>query len=343
MTGNNPANVNPREPHLSAAWFDLLCHTALPEGTLTDQIETPTATGNTSLLRLMRQPSTPWKLEALANFYSPIYGPVDHVLPTSEALRQAMHEIRTARHQRTAVLELSPLDPDDDFFSTAQTALNRAGWLTGRYFRFGNWFAPIASNSFANFMAERPSRLRNTLQRSQRKIERLSAVSTTIHTFADHTLAQAISDFVTVYNRSWKQPEPYPDFIPGLCTLAAQRGWLRFGIMRSEGHAIAAQLCLVSGQRAQIVKLAHDPNWKHGSIGTVLTAELMQHVIECDHVTEIDYLIGDDNYKQDWTPQRRERHGLIAFNPGSARGLLEAARHFGGRILRRKLASPTPS
>jgi CelD/BcsL family acetyltransferase involved in cellulose biosynthesis len=60
----------------------------------------------------------------------------------------------------------------------------------------------------------------------------------------------------------------------------------------------------------------------------------MRHVIESDMVKEIDYLIGDDAYKQDWMPLRRERHGLIAFNPRSLRGLLEAGKHFAGRLIK---------
>ena len=41
----------------------------------------------------------------------------------------------------------------------------------------------------------------------------------------------------------------------------------------------------------------------------------MQHVIDTDHVEEVDYLTGDDAYKQDWMSHRRERIGLVAFNP----------------------------
>ena len=71
------------------------------------------------------------------------------------------------------------------------------------------------------------------------------------------------------------------------------------------------------------------------ALGTVLTGHLMQHVLDVDHVQHLDYLIGDDAYKRNWTPLRRERRGLVAFNPASARGLALAARHFAGRALQR--------
>ncbi len=65
----------------------------------------------------------------------------------------------------------------------------------------------------------------------------------------------------------------------------------------------------------------------------MLTGHLMQHALDVDRVQHLDYLIGDDPYKRNWTPLRRERRGLIVFNPASARGLFLAARHFAGRAL----------
>lgn len=330
------------EPHLSADWFSLLRHSALPPGTIAEQIDITSADGSICTLPVMRMPDTPWRIEALATFYSPIYGPVDGVIPALDTLARSLRNIRLATRNGVALIDLSPLDPGNPFFNLALQALRQAGWLTDSYFRFGNWFAPITSNSFDDFLARRPSRLRNTLQRSRRKIERLGTVTSTIHTLPDHTLDRAIADFVAVYNNSWKRPEPFPDFIPGLCRLAAERGWLRLGITRYDGHAIAAQLWLVAGGRAQIVKLAHDPEWQHGSIGTVLTADLMRHVIEQDGVTEIDYLIGDDAYKRDWMPLRRERLGLIAFNPASPRGLTKAFHHFAGQVMHRLRRTSRP-
>ena len=66
---------------------------------------------------------------------------------------------------------------------------------------------------------------------------------------------------------------------------------------------------------------------------------MMEHVLEVDRVHEVDYGIGDEPYKRDWMSHRRERVGLIAFNPRTARGLSGAIRHFGGRWVR-KLIQP---
>jgi hypothetical protein len=290
----------------------------------------------------MRLQQSPWRLEALQTFYSPIYGPVCHRTPSLQPLTQVFRALRKSEPAATSVVDLSPLATESAFIGIAKQALQEAGWLVDRYFRFGNWYAPIEAPSFDAFMQARPSRLRNTLNRTRKKVEKTGAVTSLIKDSGDSRLEEAITDFVSVYNKSWKRPEPFPEFIPGLCRLAASQGWLRLGLIHHEGKPVAAQIWLVSGGRAQIVKLAHDNDWPHGSIGTLLTAELMKYVIETDKVHEIDYLIGDDAYKRDWMPLRRERLGLIAFNPGSLRGLLEAAKHFGGQAIKHLRSSCLP-
>ena len=51
----------------------------------------------------------------------------------------------------------------------------------------------------------------------------------------------------------------------------------------------------------------------------------MRHALDDAAVTEVDHLTGDDRYKRDWMSHRRERWGIVAFNPGTARGFMEGA------------------
>jgi len=111
-------------------------------------------------------------------------------------------------------------------------------------------------------------------------------------------------------------------FMPGLMRLCAAAGALRLGLVWLHGQPIAAQLWMVHGGRAEVYKLAYDEAFKGYSPGTVLTARLMQHVIEHDKVAEVDYLIGDDAYKTSWMSHRRERWGLVAYNQRSLTGMV---------------------
>ena len=46
------------------------------------------------------------------------------------------------------------------------------------------------------------------------------------------------------------------------------------------------------------------------SPGTILTQYLMRYVIDTDKVAEIDFLTGNEHYKQDWMTVRREHLGI---------------------------------
>jgi CelD/BcsL family acetyltransferase involved in cellulose biosynthesis len=64
----------------------------------------------------------------------------------------------------------------------------------------------------------------------------------------------------------------------------------------------------------------------------------MQHVIDQDHVQEIDYLSGDDAYKQSWMSHRRQRSGIVAFNPRTLAGLWGAGRQTLGHAIQPAVA-----
>jgi CelD/BcsL family acetyltransferase involved in cellulose biosynthesis len=63
----------------------------------------------------------------------------------------------------------------------------------------------------------------------------------------------------------------------------------------------------------------------------------MRQVIDIDRVQEIDYLTGDDAYKNQWMSHRRERRGLIAFNPRTVGGLAALVRESSARRVKHLL------
>ena len=129
-------------------------------------------------------------------------------------------------------------------------------------------------------------------------------------------LDAAAVDYARVFAASWKMQEPYaPAFVPALIRACAAVGWLRLGLLHVDGEPAAAQFWVVVGGTALIFRLAYDDRFLDLSVGTILTAHLMRHVLDVDKVATVDYGIGNDPYKRDWMSHRRERWGILALVP----------------------------
>jgi hypothetical protein len=216
-------------------------------------------------------------------------------------------------------LQLEPTAEDDAGLLNLQQIMKSNGFSCHRYFSFYNWFHPTKGQSFSDYMASRPSRVRNTVSRKQRKLEREQ--NHRIQLFTERHIDQALSDYRTVYNASWKANEVFEPFIEGLAKQLAKQGWLRLAILYIDNQPAAAQFWFVVHGKASIFKLAYDEAWKRYSPGTILLVYLMEQVIDKERVEEIDFLTGNDAYKQDWMSQRRQRWRLCCIdnNPLSER------------------------
>jgi len=271
------------------------------------------------------------EIRSLTNFYTSRFAPACACtgLERAEALAVLAGAIRNDSPAWDTV-HLRPLDASSELFQETVSAFQSVGMPVHPYFCFGNWYLPVAGRSFEEYLESLPGKVRNTLQRKTRRLEK-SGVGRIVITRDGSDLEPAISDYQKVYKASWKVPEPYPEFIPGLIRTCAETGGLRLGLVYISGEPAAAQIWIVHGGTASIYKLAYDERFVEHSVGTILTAQMMEHVLDVDRVSEVDYLTGDDPYKKDWMSHRRELWGLMAFNPATLRGLERIARHMGAR------------
>lgn len=329
---------------LSLPWFRNFVATVKEPGTepVIFAVESP-GHGNHPLaaLPMLRTTATtdlgaPRVLRPLANYYSSLFEPMlDAADHNQEWLLR--HLIRSIQAAGTwDMLEFSPLDQSAPLFAALNRALRADGWVTQTYFVFGNWYLEVEGRTYGEYLAALPSVLRKNIPYYERKIERTFRARYVIVDSNDG-LDEALAAYDRVYRSSWKQPEPHPEFIPGLARTAVQAGWLRLGVAYLDDTPAAAQFWIVNQGIASIFKVSYDPGFAKSSVGTVLTAKLMQRVIDIDGVHTVDFLSGDDPYKQGWMSHRRERWGIVAMNPKTFRGALAIVRHIGGRAIKRAI------
>lgn len=320
---------------LSPDWYDLLAEVGLPPN-LESHFEQLAPQGRivgVLPLKLARTLRSCHAAESLSTFYTGLYRPAIAAGVTADDLAGALREL--VANRKLPGIRLDRMDPQHPSFLLLEAALRKAGLQVHRYYCFGNWYYPVGGNDYPSYLAARPSALRNTIHRRGRKFEENGRGRFELVSDGDVTAASALWEHI--YAASWKTPEPFPEFMPGLIRLCARRGWLRMGIAYYDGLPVAAQIWIVNQGRASIYKLAYDEAQARHSAGTLLTAFLMRHVIDVDGVQEVDYLIGDEPYKRDWMTHRRERWGLVAYNPRTLVGRLGGWRESLGRGMKRWL------
>ncbi len=270
------------------------------------------------------------RLESLGNYYTAIYAPVLATEVTKRDLEKLLKAILHA-HPLVASMRFSPMNPKSEAYITLMGALKLTGMRPFEFFCFGNWFLRV-NGGWSDYLKGRSGTQRNTIKRMGKRFAADEGTLELIQLDAD--LERGLDAYHRVYAESWKVAEPFASFIPGLAHVCAARGWLRLGVAWLKDKPIAAQIWIVAGNKASIYKVAYDDAYKAYAPGTLVTAMLMQHVIDRDGVSEVDYLIGDDAYKKTWMSDRRERWGLIAYNYWSPLGLFGLAREIAGRTLK---------
>jgi hypothetical protein len=276
-------------------------------------------------------------LIGLSSYYTSLFGPlIEPDESDTQAVLDALAAAIKDDEPRWDVIDLHPLAIDTPVFQALVNAFKNSGLLAQTYFCFGNWYLRAQGRSYTEYFNALPSRLVNTIRKKKEQLE--NSVKSRVIVYQDlASLDEALHAYEKVYAASWKELESNPEFIRSLCRACAASGWLRLGVIYVDEQPVAAQIWIVHAGVAAIYKLAYDKRFAQLSPGTLLTAHLMEHVMDVDKVREVDFLTGDDEYKKDWMSDRRERWGIVAFNTRTPRGLLAFSRHVVGRTARRAI------
>jgi len=239
---------------------------------------------------------------SLRHGFTPIYS----LLLTNENQEQVLSCMASALSQLPVNgLLLEPAAEDDNTIFRLQVELEKAGFRCERLFRHYNWIHRVRGESYQQYLAGRPAKLRNTIVRKKRKLDREHGY--TIRLFTGDEVPRGMVDYYVVYNASWKQNEiDNAKFQDCIVEEFSKAGWSRLGVLYVNEQPVAAQLWFVHHHKAKIFRLAYDKAWRQYSTGSILTGFMMEHVIDIDMVQEIDFLTGNEAYKQDWMSERRE-------------------------------------
>ena len=324
---------------LSRAWFDLLENECLELGhepcLFGLEPEAPAEAPKALLVCRRAEDEGPLvrrrSLSSFTNFYTLDFAPL--LASDSEGRDGCLEELVAGiarTRPRWSRITLEALDKDARIFEALLRALRAAGFVAHPYFQFGNWYEDMGSRRYDEYQAGLPKSTR----RRARTFDRRDDLKLRIIKDANE-LDAGIADYEQVYARSWKEPERFPGFMPGLLRSGVAAGVLRLGLLYVEDRPAAAEIYIVDGGRAISFKASYDEAFKKLGAGTILSAQMMKHLVDVEKVDQIDFGSGDDAYKRDWMSSRRERWGIVAYNPRTLPGLLGAARHLGGLALRR--------
>src|SRR5438477_9005985 len=210
-------------------WYDLLTRFGMPQGSEMRAYTDERAGSMIAVPLKISKNGRPNRLSSLANFYS-----VEHELITApdadceRGLTAILSEIKAER-PRWSCIRFSELDPGATSYDALVRQLRGARLAVECTPGAATWYETTSELDFERYLAARPSQLRNTWRRKRRRVRASHKLDFGFFSCGSD-IQQAISDYERVYAASWKEREPFPEFIPGLIRLAAELGALRLGI-----------------------------------------------------------------------------------------------------------------
>jgi len=193
------------------------------------------------------------------------------------------------------------------------------------YAQAENWYHDTIVD-FNSYYQQRPSKLKNTIKRKQKKLAKAFNYYTYVAS-SEVEFLQFFPAYQAIYQASWKGDEYSFAFIKQVCLQAIKHNKFRMGLLFIEDKPVAMQLWFVQSKTASIFKLAYDPHYQQYSVGSILSMALSEHVIAQDKINCIEFGMGNEAYKKDWMAKKRDRVTLQVFNERSFLGTLLAVRY----------------
>jgi CelD/BcsL family acetyltransferase involved in cellulose biosynthesis len=211
------------------------------------------------------------------------------------------------------IIELNRIPEENNVFHVLQSATTNIHLKHRTYFCDANWYLGGIDYSFEQYFQNLPRRHRKDIRRCKRHLQNTGNLQFLLKSDCDN-LHHYLDLYDEIRARSWKAPEKDRIFLREFSTLAAEKGWMRLGFLLYSNLPIAGEKWIIRHKNAWIFDGVYDQAYSTYSPGKILSSEITRYAIDHDKITEIDYMTGDDAYKKQWTPNRRERKGITIFN-----------------------------
>lgn len=171
--------------------------------------------------------------------------------------------------------------------------------------------------TWTDYLATRPSRLRYNLRSRTRRLEELGRLEYVHANTAD--AASFVDEAIELHHRRWLGQHTstifsssargrsfYRSVLPemvgeGLADLAA---------LRIDGRTIATSVGFIHNRRYLYYLPAWDPEFAVYAPSTLLLAHLLEEAFD-DRLECFDFMLGDEEYKQQWATTSRNVHTLL--------------------------------
>jgi len=255
------------------------------------------------------------KLELIGNVYSPIRNFIFGSIEREERKLYSCYIINFFyKHFKDwDVADLYPLPEEDANLNILKEAFNGRRLKRIEYLCFRNVYLNEI-NSSEDYFNNRKKGLMKDIQYCRRRLEKTGSLKFKIITDGN-SIDKYMDLYYEVYSKSWQQREGVgPTFHRDLARLEVIKDELRLGFLFYDDLPISSQFWITHNGYAYILKTVYDQQRRKFSPGKILTAHMIQYMIDIDKVKQMDYLHGDEPYKKEWLSKVRKRKGLLIFN-----------------------------
>ena len=153
------------------------------------------------------------------------------------------------------------------------------------------------------------SKLRKDMKQARQRLMQAGPYESVFLSGTDATV-EALEPFVTLEASGWKGREGTAiltrpgqlAYYTSLCENFAQRGWLEWHFLRSNGRNIASRLAIRCGANLVLAKVGYDENYARCSPAWILFEDTVRRAFEDGHTQQLD-LLSNYDYMHVWDLQ----------------------------------------